>query len=81
MAIQAKISDRTKKTIREITKETGETQIEIIEHAVINYHREWQMRKVNEAYFRLREDEKSWSEELKEREVWDQTAGDGLEDE
>ena len=80
MTNQAKISGRTKKTLQEIAKDTGESQISIIEHAVLAYHREWRMQKINEAYARLKEDKKSWEEELKERSSLENTLDDGLDD-
>jgi hypothetical protein len=81
MAIQAKISERSKKSITEIARRTGESQIDIIEHAVMAYYREWQMQKLNESYARLRQNKQAWKEELRERSILDKTSGDGLEDE
>jgi molybdopterin synthase catalytic subunit len=80
MTIQAKISERSKKIIREIVHETGESQINIIEHAVLSYHREWRMQKINEAYAKLRKNKRAWKEELEERSVLENTSEDGLED-
>lgn len=79
--MQAKISAKSKKIIQEIIHETGENQISIIEHAVQAYHREWRMKKINEAYAKLQEDEKAWKEELHERSILEQTSKDGLKDE
>ncbi len=67
MTIQAKITGRSKKIVREIVHETGESQIAIIERALTSYYREWRMQKVNVAYAKLRQDKKSWKEELSER--------------
>lgn len=80
MTIQAKISGRSKKIIQEIVHETGESQIAIIEHAVLAYHREWRMQKVNEAYAKLKQNKRAWREELKERSILEKTSEDGLED-
>jgi molybdopterin synthase catalytic subunit len=80
MTIQAKISERSKKIIREIVHETGESQITVIEHAVLAYHREWRMQKLNEAYAKLRKNKRKWKEELKERSDLEKTSEDGLED-
>ena len=35
---------------------------------------------VNAAYARLRADPRAWEEELAERQLWDRTLADGLED-
>lgn len=77
---QAKISGRSKKIIQEIVHETGESQIIVIEHAVLSYHREWRMKKLNEAYAKLKEDKNAWKEELKERSILEKTSEDGLDD-
>lgn len=80
MAIPAKISGRSKKIIQEIIHETGESQIAVIEHAVLAYHREWRMQKLNEAYAKLKTDKQAWKAELKERSILEKTSEDGLED-
>ncbi len=79
MAIPAKISSKSKKILQEIVHETGESQISVIEHAVMAYHREWRMQKLNEAYAKLKENKKSWKEELRERSILEQTSNDGFE--
>jgi hypothetical protein len=79
-AAQAKISARSKKVIEEIVHETGESQIAIIENAVMAYHRQWRIEQVNKAYLNLREDPRKWKEELDERSVLERTSEDGLED-
>lgn len=78
MAIQAKISGRSKKIIQEIVQETGESQIAVIEHAVLTYHREWRIQQINKAYAKLKENKKAWEEERKERMILEQTSEDGL---
>ena len=80
MNIQAKISGRSKKIIEEIVHETGESQIKVIEHAVLAYHREWRMHKINEAYSELKKNKRAWKEELKERSELEHTTEDGLND-
>lgn len=81
MAIPAKITGRSKKFIQEIAHDTGESQIDILDHAVLSYHREWRMQKINEAYATLKQNKRAWKEELKERSALEQTSNDGLEDE
>lgn len=80
MAVPAKITSKSKKVIQEIVHETGESQVSVIEHAVLAYHREWRLQKINEAYAKLKGNKKAWNEELKERSVLEQTSEDGLED-
>lgn len=80
MAVQAKISERSKKIVQEIVHETGESQIAVIEHAVLAYHHKWRMQKVNEAYAKLKRDTRAWKGERKERCILEKTSEDGLED-
>jgi len=80
MAVPAKISGRSKRIIQEIIQETGESQIAVIEHAVLAYHREWRMQQINKGYAQLKEDAGAWKEELEERSVLEQTSEDGLDD-
>ena len=80
MAVQAKISDRSKKMIQEITHKTGESQIAVIEQAVLYYHRQWRIDQVNKAYAKLKKNKRAWKEELKEQAIWEKTLKDGLED-
>jgi len=75
MAIQAKISERSKKIVQEIVHETGESQIAVIEHAVLAYHREWRIQKINEAYAKLKKNKATWKEELKERSILEKNLG------
>ena len=81
MAIQAKISERSKKVLQEIVHLTGESQIEVIEHAVLAYRRQWRMERLSQAYAKLKKDARAWKEELRERSELEKTIGDGLEDE
>ena len=80
MSVQAKITGRSKKILQEIVHDTGESQIAVIEHAVLSYHREWRMQKLNEAYAKLKQNKRAWKEELKERSILEKTSEDGLKD-
>jgi predicted transcriptional regulator len=69
MTSQVKITSRTKKCIQEISRATRQSRMTIIEHAVLAYHREWRMQKLNEAYAKLKQNKRAWQEELNERDV------------
>lgn len=55
MVAQTKISERSKKFIQEIIRDSGASQTTVIERAVLAYHREWRMQKINEAYAKLKQ--------------------------
>lgn len=81
MAQTARISSRSDKIIQEMSLLTGNSKIEIIELALLNYRRIERMRLFNKAYSDLRKDKKAWKEELQEREQLEGTLFDGLEEE
>ena len=80
MATVAKISSKSKKVIQQISQETGESQIAIIDHAVMAYQRERRMHKINVAYAKIQKHPKQWQEELEERSILEGTSEDGLEE-
>jgi len=53
----------------------------VLEKALERYRRERKMRIFNEGYAKLQQDPKAWQDELRERELWDNTLLDGLEPE
>ncbi len=80
MAQTARISPRTDAIIQEMAALTGKSKVEVIELALEIYRRSERMRLMNEGYERLRSNQESWNEELKEREEWEGTLTDGLEE-
>lgn len=52
---------------------------EIIEHAITEYKKKKFFDSLNAAYEKLQSDPAAWEEEQKEREEWDMTLSDGLE--
>jgi hypothetical protein len=71
----------TSKTLRELAAETGRSMTDVLADAVDAYARQVLLDRTNVAYAALRSDEGSWAEELEEREAWETTLGDGLDDE
>jgi len=53
----------------------------VLEEAIEHYRRQRFVDEVNTAYARVREDEVAWGEIVEERETWEGTVGDGLDDE
>lgn len=78
MAQVAKLSNESSSTLKQLVRLTGDTQIHLIEEALIAYLKLYQLRQLNDAYAKLRQDEALWQEELAEREVLEQTLEDGL---
>ncbi len=80
MAQTVRISARTHQALRRLSDERGQPMTEVLAEAVERLRREDTLRRANEAYARLREAPDAWAEELREREAWDATLGDGLDD-
>ena len=77
----ARVSEKARRILRELARETGRTMQEIIEEAVEAYRRRIFLERCNKAYAALRGDRRAWEEELEERKEWEGTLADGLEGE
>ena len=53
----------------------------VLDEAMEHYQREKFMDEVNAAYARLKGDPQAWREEQEERQAWETTLDDGLEEE
>lgn len=67
MAQTARISERSKMIIQEMTTLTGKTETETLEAALQLYRRQERLRLMNTSYEKLRSDPVAWQEELAER--------------
>lgn len=81
MAHTARISPISEAIIDELVNKTGKSKIVIIEEALESYRLRERMRLFNESYEKLKSNTKAWAKELVEREEWDGTLEDGLQDE
>ena len=50
----------------------------VLDRAIEHYRRDKFLRDANADFAALKRDKKAWKEELKEREIWEQTLADGL---
>ncbi|MCK4422158.1 ribbon-helix-helix protein, CopG family [candidate division WOR-3 bacterium] len=74
-----RVSKEEKKIIREISEKLSVSMTEVINRAIERYRREVFLAEANKAYAQLKENSDEWKEEIKERELWDNTLPDGLE--
>lgn len=75
-----RITPAAHKTLKSLAEQTGETMTTVLERALEAYRRQQFLAACNDAYRKLRADPKAWAQELAEREAWDQTLSDGLEE-
>ena len=78
MATNVRIHSQAYAKLRKMAEETGATLPQVLSDAIDRRYREWLLEGLASDYARLRADPKAWAEELKERELWDRTLGDGL---
>jgi predicted transcriptional regulator len=65
--------------LQELSEQTSEPMVTILEKAVEKYRREQFLKRANAEFDRLKKDRKAWKQELQERAAWDSTLRDGLE--
>ncbi len=78
---QVRVSNSTHQVLRSLSHEVGESMQTIIEQAVEQYRRRKFLEGLNQDFKTLKEDAQSWQEELEERELWNKTLLDGVENE
>lgn len=66
--------------MQEISQQENTSIQAVLEKAIENYRRHYILTQTNKAYAKLRENPKAWEEEIKERQNWENTLSDGLED-
>jgi hypothetical protein len=80
-SVTVPISEASHKILLEMASRAGEPIGNIADKAIEEYRRQRLLDEANAAYSALRADTNAWQEELAERQAWDATLGDGLEDE
>lgn len=76
-----RVTEQTHAAVRALAEEMGEPMQDVIAKAVEAYRRQCILERTNAAYAALRADPHRWQEERDEREIWEITAADGVEDE
>lgn len=74
-----KLKPQTHAKLQEIAKEEDRPMGEIVTFLIDRYERERFWQKVRDDYARLKADPEAWQAYRDEIDLWDQTAGDGLE--
>lgn len=72
-----RLSPRAHQLLRQLAKEADESMQSVLDKAIESYRREEFLRAANRDYAALRRNAKGWKEELRERELWEQTLADG----
>jgi predicted transcriptional regulator len=79
-SLTVRISRSTHAALRALAEETDEPMTEILDKAIEFYRRQRFLDGLNADFAALRQNKAAWQEELAERDSWDATLADGLED-
>ena len=75
-----RVGERTRRRLKELSKELGKPMTEVLRQALEMYRRSMIIAEANRAWAILKADPEAWNDELAERAAWDSTLGDGQED-
>ena len=73
-----RISPHAHDLLRQIAEEEQQSMQSVLDRALERYRREKFLRAANADFAALRNDHSAWKDELRERELWEQTSSDGL---
>jgi hypothetical protein len=76
-----RVSEPTHRTLRELSEQLDESMQGILDRAIEDNCRKRLLERANAAYAALRGNPEAWKDEQAEREVWEATLSDGLDDE
>lgn len=80
MAANVRIQPQSYAQLREMAEQTGVEIAQVLAEAIDTRYRRWLLEGLAADYARLREDPKAWAAERTQRELWDSTLADGLEE-
>jgi len=66
--------------LKELAEQSGDSMADVLARAIDAYHRQTFLEGLNRDFASLRSDPDAWEEELTERQAWDASLADGLED-
>lgn len=75
-----RIHEQTHRSLKEMARETGEAMADILATAIEEYRRQRFLKGLSQDFADLRADSQAWEEELRERQAWDATLSDDLEE-
>ena len=75
-----RVTQSTHVLLRAISEQTGETMQSILEEVVRERHKALFWETTNAAFASLKADKEAWNGMVSEREAWDETLSDGMED-
>jgi hypothetical protein len=74
-----RINEQALAVLRELSRKERQPMQAVLNQAIESYRRQKFLQQANAAFAALQSDPAAWSEEQREREIWDQAVEDGLE--
>jgi len=74
-----RIDEQALAVLRDLARRQRQPVQTVLRQAIDRYRREKFLEEANAAFAALRGSPEAWEEERQERDLWDRTAGDGLE--
>lgn len=78
-SVNVRISSNSYQTLKALSKRRGVSMQSVIDQAIEDLRRRKFLEEANRAYLELKNDKNAWHEEIKERELWETTLLDGLD--
>lgn len=75
-----RISESDHRVLQRLAEQTGKAHQEIIHEALTTYQRESLLDGINAGFARLRADHGEWTRETGERQLWENTLSDGIDE-
>lgn len=75
-----RIDTETYKELRRLSEQLKQPMQKVIREAFLEYKKKVLLSKTAEAFAALKENNKLWQEEIEERQLWDNTLQDGIEE-
>ena len=75
-----RISNQTDQLLDRLSEESSDSKQDLMEKAMKLLMRTYFLEKTNKEYAELKNNESAWADEESEREIWDITLYDGLDD-
>lgn len=80
-SVNVRVSSQSYQLLKSLARDFGQSMQSVIDEALEDLRRRKMLEATNAAFSALKADKKAWKEELKERELWENTLADGVESE
>lgn len=77
--MNVRVSSQSYKLLKSLAQDFGQSMQSVIDEALEDLRRRKMLEATNEAFLTLKNNKKVWKEELRERELWENTLSDGVE--